>query len=183
LKCFEIGSLLLPVFFFVVQISLLEFLDLSQLNCLNESTAHTLKSILQDKKLNTSDSYCESDADEQLLLTITFNQAVKVRSIVLKSTVQDKAPKSVSCSWFIVSTTHAFKSCLKQIKLLINRPSIGFEDVENASDKEVAQILELKLADIQSEQPIPLRFVRFQKVNSLHVSRDTSFSSAFTKHG
>ncbi|KAH8829716.1 DUF1000-domain-containing protein [Flagelloscypha sp. PMI_526] len=130
-------------------ISLLEFLDLSQLNCLNESTAHTLKSILQDKNMNTSDSYCESDADEQLLLTITFNQAVKVRSIVLKSTVQDKAPKS--------------------IKLLINRPSIGFEDVENASDKEVAQILELKLADIQSEQPIPLRFVRFQKVNSLHI--------------
>lgn len=52
------------------QVSLLEFLDLSQLNCLNEDSTHTLKSIVDQKERNKSDSYLESDADEQLLLNI-----------------------------------------------------------------------------------------------------------------
>lgn len=53
-----------------LQVSLLEFLDLSQLNCLNEDSTHTLKSILDQKERNKSGSYLESDADEQLLLNI-----------------------------------------------------------------------------------------------------------------
>jgi hypothetical protein len=54
----------------VLQISLLEYLDLSQLNCLNESSAHTFKSIVSLKSRNTSGSFLLSDADEQLLLNI-----------------------------------------------------------------------------------------------------------------
>ena len=50
--------------------SLLEYLDLLQLNCLNEVDDHNLKGILSGKTKNTTDSYLLSDADEQLLLNI-----------------------------------------------------------------------------------------------------------------
>lgn len=50
--------------------SLLEYLDILQLDCLNESSVHTFKSIVSNKSRNTSASYLISDADEQLLLNI-----------------------------------------------------------------------------------------------------------------
>lgn len=55
--------------------SLLEVLDPLQVNCLNEDNEHTLKSILEQKKLNTSVAYLVSDADEQLLLNIPVRRA------------------------------------------------------------------------------------------------------------
>ncbi|KAI0057109.1 DUF1000-domain-containing protein [Artomyces pyxidatus] len=130
-------------------VSLLEHLDLSQLNCLNEVDTHTLKDIVSSKSKNTTSSYLLSDADEQLLLNISFNQTVRVRSIVIQSSSPEQAPKL--------------------IKLLVNRPSIGFEDVQDADEPEAAQIIELTEEQVKEGKPIPLRFVRFQTVNSLHI--------------
>ncbi|KAF5387012.1 hypothetical protein D9615_001757 [Tricholomella constricta] len=130
-------------------VSLLEFLDLSQLDCLNEDSAHTLKSILAQKTRNTSASYLASDADEQLILNIPFNQSVRVRSIVIHGSNPTQAPRA--------------------IKLAVNRPTLGFEDVEDAKEPEVAQILSLSQADVMEGRPVALRFVRFQAVNSLHI--------------
>ncbi|THU95103.1 DUF1000-domain-containing protein, partial [Dendrothele bispora CBS 962.96] len=130
-------------------VSLLQYLDLQQLNCLNESTEHTLKDIVSEKKLNTGEAYLESDADEQLLLNIAFNQSVKVKSIIIKSNEPEKAPKS--------------------IKLAVNRPSMGFEDIEDAVEPAVAQVLELSEEVVKEGKPVALRFVRFQNVTSLHV--------------
>ncbi|KAI0316801.1 PITH domain-containing protein [Amylostereum chailletii] len=129
--------------------SLLELLDLSQLNCLNEDSARTLRSICSSKSLNTSDSFLLSDADEQLLLSIPFNQTVRVRSIAIRSTSPEQAPKT--------------------IKLLVNRQSIGFEDVQDAEEPDVAQKLELTADQTREGRRIGLRFVRFQSVNSLHI--------------
>lgn len=53
-----------------LQVSLLEYLDSTQLNCLNESDTHNIKSILGNKTRNTGKSYLESDSDEQLLINI-----------------------------------------------------------------------------------------------------------------
>lgn len=130
-------------------VSLLELLDLSQLNCLNEETAHPFSSIVDAKAVNTTPNYLLSDADEQLLLNIPFNQSVRVRSIVIKSSAVPQAPK--------------------RVKLLVNRPTIGFEDVEDAEEPEVAQVVEISEADVQEGRPIALRFVRFQAVTSLHI--------------
>jgi hypothetical protein len=58
----------------------------------------------------------------------------------------------------------------KTIKLLVNRTAIGFEDVQDAEEPEVAQVLEVPDDTVREGQPIELRFVRFQSVNSLHVS-------------
>ena len=78
-----------------------------------------------------------------------FNQAVRVRSVVLHTADPQNGPKS--------------------IKLLINRNAIGFEDVEDAKESEVAQVLEVPEDAVKEGRPIDLRFVRFQTVNSLHV--------------
>ncbi|KAI5122007.1 hypothetical protein M0805_001839 [Coniferiporia weirii] len=130
--------------------TLRDHLDPSQLNCLNEATEHPLRGVLA-KGVAPSVSYLESDVDEQLLLNVHFNQSVRVRSIVIhvKEENLSYAPKS--------------------IKLFINRPSIGFEDVEDASDAETAQVLELMESDVRQNNPIVLRYVKFQKVNSLHI--------------
>ncbi|KAG6845030.1 hypothetical protein H0H87_001367 [Tephrocybe sp. NHM501043] len=131
-------------------VSLLEFLDLSQLACLNENSAHTLKSIVVTKSRNTSsDTYLESDADEQLLLNIPFNQSVRVRSIVLYTSNVNQAPHT--------------------IKLAVNRPNLGFGDIEDAQEPEAAQVLTTREEDVKDGKPINLRFVRFQTVNSLHI--------------
>jgi hypothetical protein len=73
-----------------------------------------------------------------------------VRSIVLHTSVPSQGPK--------------------KIILLINKPALGFEDVEDKVEPEVAQVLELSEDTVKQAKHIPLRYVRFQTVNSLHVS-------------
>ncbi|KAI0282139.1 PITH domain-containing protein [Russula aff. rugulosa BPL654] len=129
--------------------SLLEYLDLLQLNCLNEVDDHNLKGILSGRIKNTTDSYLLSDTDEQLLLNIYFNQAVRVKSLVLHTANSQEGPKL--------------------IKLLINRNALGFEDVEDAEEPEAALVQELSEDTVKEGEQIVLRFVRFQSVNSLHI--------------
>jgi hypothetical protein len=130
-------------------VSLLEFLDTPQVNCLNEADDHSLKSIISMKARNNSKNYLESDADEQLLLNIYFNQTVRVRTLLLYTKDVSAGPKI--------------------IKLFINKPALGFEDVEDAQEPAAAQVLDLDEATVKDGKGIPLRFVRFQSVNSLHI--------------
>ncbi|KAI6043097.1 DUF1000-domain-containing protein [Pisolithus marmoratus] len=132
-------------------ISLLEHLDISQVNCLNEQQEHNLKSIVASKKINPPDSsaYLASDADEQLLVNICFNQVVRIRTLVIKTKEVEEGPKT--------------------IKLRVNNPSISFSDVEGAADNTFAQVIQLSAQDVTEGRPIALRFVRFQSVNSLHI--------------
>ena len=108
-----------------------------------------MKSILQDKRRNDSSNHLLSDADEQLLLNIPFNQSVRVRSIVIRSSVEEQAPHTV--------------------KIAVNRPSVGFEDMEDAKEPQVAQELDLTLEQVKEGKLVSLRYVRFQGVNSLHI--------------
>jgi len=142
--------------------SLLEALDGQQLNCLNEDAQHTLKSILQDKKLNSSSNYLLSDADEQLILNIPFNQVVRIRALVIKSAGEpEQRPR--------------------RIKLFVNRPTLGFEDAMDASEPEAVQIVELTDEQVAEGKRIPLRFVRFQNVNSLHIFVETNGGDDMTR--
>ncbi|OBZ75768.1 Thioredoxin-like protein 1 [Grifola frondosa] len=131
-----------------LETSLLELLDLSQLTCLNESEDHTFKSIVASKAKNTTGAYVLSDVDEQLLLNITFNQTVKIRSIVLQTTNLAQAPHT--------------------IRLLTNQPSLAFDDLEEGQSV-VAQEIQLTEEQVRDGKRIPLRFVRFQAVTSLHI--------------
>ena len=91
-------------------------------------------------------------------LCYQFNQAVRVKSLVLHTANSQEGPKL--------------------IKLLINRNALGFEDVEDAEEPEAALVQELSEDTVKEGEQIVLRFVRFQSVNSLHVS-ETFFDLTF----
>jgi PITH domain len=79
-----------------------------------------------------------------------FNQAVRIKSIVLHTSNSQEGPKL--------------------IKLLINRSALGFEDVEDAEEPEAALVHELPEDTVKEGRQVDLKFVRFQSVNILHVS-------------
>ena len=58
-----------------------DVIDKSQLHCLNEERAHPVANLL-----TASDTYLESDTDEQLIIEIRFTQAVKLHSIKIRAT-------------------------------------------------------------------------------------------------
>lgn len=89
-------------------------------------------------------------------IALQFNQSVRIRSIVIHTADAPHAPKT--------------------IKLAINRPALGFEDVESAAEPEMAQVFEeLSPDDIANSRRIALRYVRFQSVTSLHVCFMSSY--------
>jgi len=121
--------------------------DHLQSNCLNESAGHTLRSITESHK--APGSYLLSDADEQLLLNVSFHQTVRIKALRVQSHKPSQGPSVV--------------------KILVNRPSIGFDDVQDAQEPEVTQVVELSEDQVSTGEQIPLRFVRFQYVNSVHL--------------
>ena len=95
----------------------------------------------------------ESDTDEQLLIKIPFTQVVKLHSLLLQYQERDFAPSS--------------------IKLFVNRPNIGFDE---ASDESGTQNFpELDATDVLEGKPIPVKFVKFQKVSSVTVFVESNF--------
>jgi hypothetical protein len=94
-------------------------------------------------------------------LCYQFNQAVRVKSLVLHTANSQEGPKL--------------------IKLLINRNALGFEDVEDAEEPEAALVQELSEDTVKEGEQIVLRFVRFQSVNSLHVSETFDLTIASPK--
>jgi len=139
--------------------------DHLQSNCLNESAGHTLKSITQSHK--APGSYLLSDVDEQLLLNVSVSLALYVCENHLESCPQFHQMVRIKA---LRVHSHESSQGPLVIKLLVNQPSIGFEDVQDAQEPEVAQVVQLSEEDVRVGKPIPLRFVRFQSVNSVHVS-------------
>lgn len=90
--------------------------------------------------------FLQSDCDEQLLITINFRQVVKLHSIRIKSLNADAAPDTV--------------------KIFANPINLGFDAAE--SDP-ATQTLELSPEVVAEGQVIPLRFVKFQRVNSVSL--------------
>jgi len=88
-----------------------------------------------------------------------FNQVVRVRSLVLHT-------KEVPLG-------------AKDIKIFINKPALSFSDVEDAVEPEAVQVLAISEENVAQGLHVQLRFVRLQRVNSLHV-RFRSFGGAET---
>ncbi|KAK0165992.1 hypothetical protein PV328_004457 [Microctonus aethiopoides] len=117
------------------------FIMKGQCECLNESDDHNLQHCL-----TSEGGYLESDCDEQLIISITFKQAVKVHSLKFKAPA-DKGPKN--------------------IKIFINQPRTI--DFDMADSNTSIQNLEISAQDVQEGNPIPLRYVKFQNVQNLQI--------------
>mmetsp|Transcript_20 Transcript_20/g.74 ORF Transcript_20/g.74 Transcript_20/m.74 type:complete len:193 (-) Transcript_20:476-1054(-) len=122
-----------------------EKIDKSQCYARNESTQYPWTNLLiGDTRLG-----CKSDADEQLILHVEFQEFVKVHSVKFTEFNSGRDPSE--------SPT--------LIKLYINRCNMGFEDVE---DVDPTQVIELTAADLKEDaDPIKLQFVKFQRVRSI----------------
>eukprot|EP01134_Creolimax_fragrantissima_P008400 CFRG8400T1 len=122
--------------------NIVDFIQTNQIECLNQSETHTVSALFTEDQ-----SYLESDCDEQLILTVPFNQPVKIHSIRVRSVADGSGPK--------------------KIRLFINRANAP--DFDEADEIPCAQELELGASDLEDNAIIPLKFVRFQNVTSLTI--------------
>ncbi|KAJ2802796.1 hypothetical protein H4R20_003142 [Coemansia guatemalensis] len=114
---------------------------MKQSECLNQNDDHPMENIFVE-----NDKVLESDVDEQMVLRISFNQPIKLHSIMLKAPL-DKAPKN--------------------IKIYANRTDVEFDDVDTA---EATQEIEMT-KDIYENGGgvVNLRYVRFQNINTITI--------------
>ncbi|KAG0312999.1 Thioredoxin-like protein 1 [Dissophora globulifera] len=114
-------------------------ITLNQVDCLNQQTANHIRNALK-----ADDTFLESDVDEQLIISVPFNQSIKLHSLKI-------VPKDVA---------HAPKT----IKLYVNKLSLGFDEADSVEE---TQTITLSEKDYEGNGLIPLRFVKFQNVTSV----------------
>lgn len=113
----------------------------SQFECLNAKPSNPATNILSKDA-----STLESDTDEQLIIIIPFTQAVKLHSIKL------------------VAAEGKLENAPKEIKTYVNKLNLGFDDTDSFPETE---LLTLSEKDYGETAVVPLRFVRYQNVNSV----------------
>lgn len=116
------------------------FISKSECECLNEADDHPLAHCL-----TSAGGFLESDVDEQLILSIAFNQTVKIHSLKIK------APEQLGP---------------KTIKLFINQPRTI--DFDMADSMAAVQELTIDPKDLEGNA-INLRYVKFQNVQNIQV--------------
>lgn len=120
---------------------LIPFINKAHSECLNESDEHSLRNVFQ----KGNSLFLESDCDEQLLISICFNQPVKLHSLKLYGPKDGNAPKTV--------------------KIFTNQTkTLGFDEAERTL---AVQELTLCPEDMAEDILIPLKFVKFQYVQSV----------------
>uniref|UniRef100_U5EV95 Putative thioredoxin-like protein n=1 Tax=Corethrella appendiculata TaxID=1370023 RepID=U5EV95_9DIPT len=117
------------------------FIQKNQCECLNESDSHPFTQALTPG----SSGHLESDCDEQLIISITFNQSVKISALKIKAPEQ-YGPKN--------------------LKLFINQPrTLDFDQAESNTS---VQDLTVERKDLDGT-PIKLRYVKFQNVQNIQI--------------
>jgi len=119
-------------------------IDIKNVECLNQQDTHHVRNVI-----DSGSAYLESDVDEQLSIFLTFLQPCKIFAMSLKCSSEGHRPKS--------------------LRLFINRSNaIDFDEAEST---EPTQELELSESSYDSEgiALVNLRYVKFQRVNSLTV--------------
>lgn len=76
--------------------TLWQFIDHEQVRVLNERVANSGRAILRQYEDRLSlEPYLESDADEELLITIPFTGLVKLHSVLMRSFGDERSPKTL----------------------------------------------------------------------------------------
>ncbi|KAF9354259.1 Thioredoxin-like protein 1 [Mortierella sp. AD094] len=114
-------------------------ITLNQVDCLNQQTANHVRNALK-----ADETFLESDVDEQLIISVPFNQAIKLHSLKIVHKDVAHAPKT--------------------IKLYVNKLTLGFDETDSVQE---TQTIVLSESDYEGNGLIPLRFVKFQNVTSV----------------
>ncbi|EEB09340.2 thioredoxin-like I protein Txl1 [Schizosaccharomyces japonicus yFS275] len=124
--------------------NLASMIEKRQLECLNQDDDHPLIGLFNGKG-----NYLESDVDEQLMIYIPFLEAVKIHSIA-------------------ITPTEDISYAPAAMKLFINLPNVlSFEDADSLEATQ--EFTEIKYDKANEPVVVPLRFVKFQRVNSLVI--------------
>ncbi|CAL9129684.1 unnamed protein product [Musa textilis] len=126
------------------QVDLVEFVDWSGVECLNQTTSHPLVNALKQGSRDDDGLHLESDADEQLLIYVPFLQVIKLHSVVIVGP-EEEGPKTV--------------------KLFANKEHMGFS---NVSDYPPSDSTELSLDNLKGK-PVTVKYVKFQNIRSLTI--------------
>ncbi|KAI0125839.1 PITH domain-containing protein [Xylariales sp. AK1849] len=142
-----------------------DIIDVRGLELLNADTEFSVRTLFHkpkpaalEKHESEAKDWVESDTDEQLLLFMPFNSAVKLHTLQITS-VPPKAEED--------DDEDEIPMRPKTIKLFTNRPhNLGFDE---ADDIQPTQEIELSESDWNANgtASIGLRFVRFQNITSL----------------
>eukprot|EP00538_Stauroneis_constricta_P009376 CAMPEP_0119547584 /NCGR_PEP_ID=MMETSP1352-20130426/1662_1 /TAXON_ID=265584 /ORGANISM="Stauroneis constricta, Strain CCMP1120" /LENGTH=189 /DNA_ID=CAMNT_0007592533 /DNA_START=25 /DNA_END=594 /DNA_ORIENTATION=- len=130
-----------------------KFMDLSSLIDKKECFARNVAPGFPMTNLFIGDSRlgCKSDADEQLIIHISFHDFVKIKSIKFTEFNQGVDPDQNPTT----------------VKLFVNRSNLGFEDID---DVDPTQVLTLTSEDLKEDAgPIMIKFVKFQRVQGLTI--------------
>jgi thiol-disulfide isomerase/thioredoxin len=122
------------------QTDIFPYIEKKGCECLNSADSTPFHSFLEGK------SKLLSDCDEQLILVYGFNQNVKLHSFKIKAPVE-KGPKTV--------------------KFFINHPKTL--DFDSALGMKAVQEITLSEMDLKGEEPVHLKFVKFQNVSNLQL--------------
>lgn len=117
---------------------LITFLDKAKSECLNEADDHPYM-----HALTSGGGYLASDCDEQLILALAYNQAVKLHSLKIKAPA-DKGPKT--------------------LRIFINQPTTL--DFDKADQMTATQDITLTPGQLDGSV-VPLKFVKFQNVQNV----------------
>mmetsp|Transcript_12674 Transcript_12674/g.24367 ORF Transcript_12674/g.24367 Transcript_12674/m.24367 type:complete len:190 (+) Transcript_12674:100-669(+) len=108
---------------------------------------------------------CKSDADEQLILHIAFQDFVKIKTIKFIAFNDGVDPESNP----------------SKVHLYVNRENLGFEDCD---DVDPTQTLHLTAEDLkESAPPINLKYVLYQRVKSLTIFIEDNQGGEITSLG
>ncbi|XP_039141090.1 PITH domain-containing protein At3g04780 [Dioscorea cayenensis subsp. rotundata] len=126
------------------QVDLIDFVDWSGVECLNQSSSHSLVNAMKQGYRDDDGLHLESDSDEQLLIYVPFTQVIKLHSILINGP-EDEGPRN--------------------LKLFANKENMGFSDVNEypPSDSIVLSPENLK------GKPVIVKYVKFQSVRSLTI--------------
>lgn len=125
--------------------SLNDKLEMKQLEILNATDSSSLRNLF-DK---SSSSVVQSDSDEQLMIYMPFQEQIKIHSIIIRADPEavEQAPSA--------------------IELFANRPTIlSFDDIGSVPPTQAIASTEIKYVT-DAEAVVSLRFVKFQRCNSL----------------
>jgi len=122
-------------------------IDKSECYAKNENPNYPMSNLfIGDTRLG-----CKSDADEQIILHVGFQEFVKVHSIKFTHFNLGLDPE-------LNPTT---------IKLYVNRDSMGFEDCDDVDPTQEIELTAENLAE--DAAPVPLKYVKFQRVKSITI--------------
>ncbi|POR38072.1 60S ribosomal protein L3 [Tolypocladium paradoxum] len=127
-----------------LQASLYEQINFDEITTLNESRRDAGKAVVKKtwaERLDTEPEL-ESDADEQLLMTVPFTAQVKLHSILLRTSPAACAPRT--------------------LHLYVNRADLDF-----ASAEDLEPVQKLELSQTSEVQEIPVKRALFGKVQRL----------------